>query len=260
VLDTEIAWILGLGITFERGTVSAKRLADIARRCDAVLCATGSSTLCNQKDSAPNVFDLSVSKPLTMAVRAVANGRAGAEMVCQYLNGRPTRAVKPFHCTLGILSGVEKDAYISASAHASPGQSAAIDPGDEATQQSAVAEARRCLQCGCAKASSCLLRDACREYEAKPSGDRSRQRRAFAKRIGSHRFVYEPGKCISCGICVRITAQQGVQTGMAFIGRGFNMQVDAPLTKDVFDGVTHAAQQCVDACPTGALYFMKELP
>lgn len=68
-------------------------------------------------------------------------------------------------------------------------------------------------------------------------------------------LIYEPGKCISCGLCIKIAAAAGEPFGLTFIGRGFNMRVAVPFGRDLAEGLGDAAGDCVRACPTGALAF-----
>jgi NADH dehydrogenase/NADH:ubiquinone oxidoreductase subunit G len=67
--------------------------------------------------------------------------------------------------------------------------------------------------------------------------------------------VYEPGKCISCGLCIQVAARAKEPLGLAFIGRGFNVRVGTPFSPTVADGLQKAAAECVAACPTGALAY-----
>ncbi len=65
--------------------------------------------------------------------------------------------------------------------------------------------------------------------------------------------MYEPGKCIKCGICVRITEKAGEKLGLTFVGRGFDVRVAVPFDDSLEAGLTKTAKECVAACPTGAL-------
>ena len=59
----------------------------------------------------------------------------------------------------------------------------------------AMAEARRCLGCGCWKVGSCTLRRYATEYGADPVRFTGARRR-FRRDATHAEVVYEPGKCI----------------------------------------------------------------
>ena len=101
---------------------------------------------------------------------------------------------------------------------------------------------------------SCKLRIFADEYGAKATKYRGK-RRAFIRQDEHNDLVYEPGKCINCGICVRITEQQKEKLGLTFIGRGFDVKVEVPFDKSITEGLSKTAGEAVKACPTGALAF-----
>jgi NADH dehydrogenase/NADH:ubiquinone oxidoreductase subunit G len=75
----------------------------------------------------------------------------------------------------------------------------------------------------------------------------------FTKLDQHDRVIYEPSKCIKCGICVRITEKYKEDFGLAFIGRGFDVVVGIPFNETLERGLIKAATKVALACPTGAL-------
>ena len=83
------------------------------------------------------------------------------------------------------------------------------------------------------------------------------QRRKFIQHIKHPEIIYEPGKCIDCGLCIQTAANTSEELGLAFIGRGFDVRVAVPFGRSMAQALKNSAHQCVNACPTGALAFAK---
>ena len=116
-------------------------------------------------------------------------------------------------------------------------------------------EAARCLHCDCRKPLSCKLRKYAQQYGADqrefPADERN-----HVQLIGAgESVIFEPGKCIKCGLCVKISKRAGEKLGVTFTGRGYNTQVAVPFGEALQDGLQTVAKECVEACPTGALAF-----
>jgi NADH dehydrogenase/NADH:ubiquinone oxidoreductase subunit G len=69
--------------------------------------------------------------------------------------------------------------------------------------------------------------------------------------------LFEPGKCIDCGLCIQIASTAGEKIGLTFVGRGFNVRVAVPLDHSLADALHKVAAECVAACPTAALVSKK---
>ena len=115
-------------------------------------------------------------------------------------------------------------------------------------------ESQRCLRCDCRKPDACLLRQYAHAYGAKQTRYKS-DRRPFAQAAQHPDVIYEPGKCIDCGICIATASRAGEPLGLTFVGRGFDVRVAVPFDATLAEGLRVAAAECVAACPTGALAF-----
>jgi NADH dehydrogenase/NADH:ubiquinone oxidoreductase subunit G len=125
-------------------------------------------------------------------------------------------------------------------------------------REEAIREARRCLHCDCRKLDNCLLRDYADLYGADRRKYPTGERKPIVKHFDHESVVYEPEKCIRCGLCIDIAAKSGEKTGLAFTGRGFDVRMMVPFGQPMSSGLTHAADECVESCPTGALSFKKK--
>ena len=159
--------------------------------------------------------------------------------------------VKGYSCHVGRPSEEEFDDYMT---EADP--RARIDPaeGEVFTDEQAQCEAARCMRCDCRRAHDCRLRLFGEKYAARTSKHRG-ERQRFEQQAHPGNVVYEPGKCIACGLCVQVAREAGEELGLTFVGRGFNVRVAVPFDGSLGDGLRQVAAECVRVCPTGALAF-----
>ncbi|MGD8787611.1 MAG: hypothetical protein PVJ60_09325, partial [Phycisphaerales bacterium] len=106
------------------------------------------------------------------------------------------------------------------------------------------------------KVDECKLKQYAQVYDAKPARFKD-LRRVFIQHVQHPEIIYEPGKCIDCGLCIQITAEESEELGLTFIGRGFDVKVAVPFDRSMAQALKKSAHQCVNACPTGALAFAK---
>jgi ferredoxin len=191
-----------------------------------------------------------------LTVRAVADGKQAAESIRRYLCGEQgVGAGHIFNSRMGKLHDGEMEIFLrSASREARRGLDA---DADGFTNDQAVMESRRCLHCDCRKADVCLLRRHAHAHATRQARYRA-VRRQFVQQTDHPGIIYEPGKCISCGICIRIASTHKEKLGLTFIGRGFDVRVAVPFSASLAQGLQVAAAQCVQACPTGALAFKEQ--
>jgi len=277
ILDAEIALVEKLGVKFRCRTRvgDSVSLEELRRDFDAVFIAVGRleeglaglTDIQTKSDAVvidnrtyqtnlPGVFaggDAVRRRKLT--VRAVADGKEAAESISQYLRGEPvTGPVREFNTRIGKLSAEEVKEFLPGHSDAPQTKPSGKEGGF--SEQEAIEEAGRCLHCDCRKPESCKLRKYAHNYNAK-AGQYKSERRSFVQFAEHPEIIFEPGKCINCGLCVQIVARAGEELGLTFIGRGFDVRVAVPFGKKLAEAIkqTKTAEMCVNACPTGALAF-----
>jgi len=275
VLDAEIEQIQALGAVFRQQVHvgSDLTLEELLKTFDAVFLGMGNiksndlealgfdpghEPLVVDKDTyqteIPGVFaGGDMRRRLKLTVRSLEDGKRAAMSMDRFLKGETlTGSERPFNSRMGRLETEELAQLtgpVGAIKHAQP-----FNPVNGMTQEQALADASQCLHCDCRKPDSCKLRIYSQEYGAKTTHYRGK-RRLFVRMDEHPDLIYEQGKCISCGICVRLTEQQREKLGLTFIGRGFDVKVAVPFNQSIQMGLTKTAHDVVEACPTGALAF-----
>jgi ferredoxin len=188
-----------------------------------------------------------------MAIRAVAHGKNLAYSVNQFLAGEPISG--PFSRFQSILGKTQEDEAGEFMKEATEQERIFREDfkNQGYTDAEAVRQSGRCFGCDCRKPDTCKLRQYAEEYQASQRRFTFVERKRFQKNIQHELVVYEPGKCIKCGLCVHITKRAGEKFGLTFAGRGFDIRVQTPFHVSLSQGLEKVAGECITACPTGAL-------
>jgi ferredoxin len=275
ILDAELAALVRLGAQFKLGVSLGSDLSvdGLLRGFDAVLLAPGEiskakgealglamapggikvNPLTGQTENLSIFAAGRAVKPLSHLVKAMAEGVAVAKRIHQFLAGETvTGTARNFSSIMGRLEPEELKVFVQ---HSRPGGS--VSPCDACAgfnRGEAAAESGRCLHCDCRSSGNCGLQHYAQIYEVNASRYRQ-QRRSFEQFVQPGGVIFEPGKCIRCGICVRLTELAREPLGLTFIGRGFDVKLAAPFGRNIEEGLRKTAEECVRYCPTGALVF-----
>jgi ferredoxin len=272
VLDKEIKVIENLGVQFKLNTtISKAEFEQLQLNFDAVILATGVITEEQQTwgisfnpkgfNADENTFQTNLPKIFAvgnalrsskLAIRSLAQGKEAAAAVWQMLSeeaivGQPMK----FNSKFGKLLIPEYAQYLKESVDGNR-----IEPKGSIlkglTADEVKAEAARCLHCDCRKIDSCKLREYSDQYGAIQKRFAYEERKVVRKQFHES-IVYEPEKCIKCGICVRLTAKHQEHFGFTYIGRGFEVEIGVPFNENINEGLKLIADKVADECPTGAL-------
>ncbi len=270
LIDQEVAALPALGITVKLNQRLGENvlLGGLLEDYDAVIVAIGKSDLHTARTMGLPVVDDALDvdhrtgvtstsglflcgdlvSPLRWPVRALATGRNVADCVSAYLKGcEPQAHQKPFATRALHLTDEELTAFACGADDAERLPSGALLTAANVTSQAA-----RCLHCECRKQHDCRLREVAAAYGASQSRFTGDRRPLAIRREHAH-LIYEPGKCIMCHRCIRITEAAGESLGFTCMGRGFNVKVDVPFDESLEEALTKTAEECIQACPTGAL-------
>jgi ferredoxin len=220
-----------------------------------------------------------------LVVRSAADGKETALAIHQYLSGQPvTGCPRPFNTKIGRMTH-EELVQLTLSLRERAGVRGSRDETSNSADSSPLSlwekvrvrgnrdetsslaattsgftlpegqhQAARCLHCDCRGLHSCKLREYAAKYHANPRRFDG-QRRVFQLDARHAEVIYEPGKCIACGLCIQIAAAAGEPLGLTFVGRGFDVRVSVPFDRSVGEALSKAAAACVAACPTAALAY-----
>lgn len=281
ILQKELNWLESYGIEFRLDAAVTKGIFDykLAAEYDAVVLATGASEAnvphflgLEHHDTGliadpetyetrlPGVFACgSIIREQKMAVKALAQGKAAAISVSAFLAGeKPKMQIRKFNSKFGKLKPDEVIEYLKESIDGKRLEPMAGQL-DGFSEKEAMTEAKRCMHCDCRKIDSCKLRDYSDQYKIDRRKYLNSDRNSVKKYATHKAIIYEPEKCIRCGLCVDIAKGEKGLSGLTFIGRGFTVKIDIPFNNTLEDALKETALKCAEHCPTGAISKKMEL-
>ncbi len=196
-------------------------------------------------------------------IRAIGEGRRAAMAIDLYMNGADVKLIKPYAISRGRLADLEmadfSPRYVHAKrAHESthPAEKRLADPWASINigleRATAMAEATRCIECGCQARFDCDLRQYSSDYgscEATFAGENRKY-----EVDNRHPLIrIEADKCITCASCVRICSEVRGIHALSFIKRGFVTKIGPTFEDPLQVAGCDACGMCTDVCPTAAI-------
>lgn len=200
------------------------------------------------------------NKGADIAIAAIGEGGRAAEVVDSYLKGHlvPMRApfVSKRRVTAADYADRERKPRLNIAnrpAEERKHDFAPISSGFSAEE--AMKEASRCLECGCHDYRDCALVHHANLYEIHP-----KRFAGVKRRSGSEKKLVvierNEGKCILCGLCVRVCDEVAHQGLLGLVGRGFGTVIKPEFRDSDAVKVCADCHKCAELCPTGALKIL----
>ena len=197
------------------------------------------------------------NKGASIAIEAIAEGNKAAAAMDAYLSGMPLVFPEPVYSEREVS---EKDyAHIQKTER----EKMPVKPAgtrkksfDEVingfSEEQAIAEAKRCLECGCHDYHDCKLIRYANENRIDMRKIKGIKHNSFTERklVSIERDM---GKCMLCGLCVRVCEEKIGKGLLGFNGRGFRTAIKPEFADSIEIVDCRSCLECAKICPTGAL-------
>ncbi|MDA8126521.1 MAG: [FeFe] hydrogenase, group A [Deltaproteobacteria bacterium] len=203
-----------------------------------------------------------------IAVTAIGAGQRAALAIDTYLKtGQVTVAPEPYTCTKGSWRELPADTFqgvVPAERHRVPARPPEERRNDfaEATAlwdaDTAMAEASRCLACGCTERYGCDLRNYASRFGVIHDPAEPAQHLPIDE---SHPIITrDAGKCILCGLCLKVCREMEGVSALSFYETNNILTIGPNDHRPLDLTACVACGHCATSCPTGALTLKPTLP
>jgi len=241
ILKQELTTLTNLGIKINCNQII--KLQKIQQKYAVIIMPKSED---NNKEN-QNIFCYTETDNINTIIKEVSQAKKLAEQIEQKLQNTQI-ANKPFNSSMGAITNEELQLFLKEAKNNNQQQT--ITNLQQASQ-----EAQRCLHCDCRKNQNCKLQEYAQKYHARAKQYSPKKRDNFVQIRENNNIIFEPGKCIKCGICVRITEQEQEKLGISFINRGAKLTIATAFKQRLQDGMQKTTDKCITACPTGALAY-----
>lgn len=206
---------------------------------------------------------------ISIAIEAIADSKKLAGIIDRYLDGEKISYKKPYVVTRDDITEKtfedrEKECRPQMThLEAKERKGTFIEIVKGYSEEEAIKEGSRCLECGCKDFFECKLIEFANEYNVEP--DRMSGEILRTEFVDDHPFIVrDPDKCILCGLCVRVCDEIMGVGALGFVERGFDTVVKPTMERPLLESGCISCGQCVSICPCGALQerqtVIKEVP
>lgn len=193
----------------------------------------------------------------SIAIEAIGEAEKASRVIGSYLAGAQIPYRKPYYSETQpgekYFEGREK--LPREKMNVRPAQERRKDFGEIClgfTKSQAENEAKRCLECGCHDFADCRLIRYTQSYDVNPHKYDGEKHPCFTEnRLGI--IERNQGKCITCGLCVRICDEVAEKGILGLVGRGFGTVIKPEFNRPEMIECCKSCRKCEQACPTGAL-------
>ena len=216
----------------------------------------------NGATNLPGVFAVgdATNRGPSIAVRAIGEANDAAFAIDAYLSGGDMKVRTPYYAQRKVTAEDFSDREKIARAEMSCKDPAYRRGNFDAvingfTEEQARAEAKRCLECGCHDFYDCSLVKHANRYEIHPERFEG-QKRMTASEKKLVCIERNEGKCILCGLCVRVCEEVAGEGLLGLVGRGFTTVIKPEFRDSEKITKCKDCLKCAYACPTGALKIL----
>ncbi len=203
-----------------------------------------------------------------IAISAIGAGKRAAAAINEFVNsGAVTSPVEPYTCTKGRWQDIPDDMFKNV-LEDSRREVPVIEAKTRKTNfeessrtwdtDTAIAEATRCLACGCTERYDCSLRNYASDYGV--THDLSQPARPLPIDENHPTIIRDPGKCILCGLCLKVCREMEGVSALSFYETNDVLTIGPNDHRPLDFTVCVACGHCAMVCPTGALTLKPALP